>query len=285
MGLGRRLGALSLVTFIVLSFCYSLFVTTYVFNKNVTQSVNKFSDNLRMSIYLKPQLTSQDQINLKSELKKIKTVNKIEFISSKKAHKLFAPKIKESLKQINLGKSLYLPASFDLQFFPGIHNGKKFFKEISTHIKSLAGVDEVVYSEDVFSKYASFRKTYFSVSSVLWLLIVFTCILVVGNMVRASVSQREREIEILEFIGATSSYIMKPYILRGAVVGFLSSCLALLTCFALCLYINQELQADNGAGIVFISAFESLLALILGSFLSMAASALSFMSLGSFKRI
>lgn len=285
MGLERKLGALNLVTFIVLAFCYSLFVTTYVFNKNITDSVNNFSDNLRMSIYLKPKLSAEDKLNLEKQLKKIKTVNKVEFISSKKAHEQFAPKIKASLKQINLGQSLYLPASFDLQFFPGMHNGREIFKNVSSYIKSLTGVEEVVYAEDVFSKYASFRKTYFSVSSVLWLLIIFTCILVVGNMVRASVSHREREIEILEFIGATSSYIMKPYILRGAVVGFLASALALLSCSVLCFYINQQFEMGSESNLIFMNSFEIVLVLLMGTLLSIAASALSFMSLGVFKRV
>lgn len=284
MGLKIKFGALSAVTFIVLSFCYSLFIISFVFNKNLTQTVDKFSDNLKMSVYLKPKATTEQKKLIQKSLSKVRLISDVRFISSKEAHKEFSPKIKTSLKKINLGKSLYLPASFDLKFLPGLHDSEKIFEQISAQVKNLSGVDEVVYAEDVFSNYASFRKTYFSVSSVMWLLIIFTCILVIGNMVRASVVQRSREIEILEFIGATRSYIMKPYLVSGAVIGIIASLLALLVCYFLCYYISQQFS-DKGFAMIYLSYLEMFLFVGVGAGLSLIASGVSFLSLKGFARL
>ena len=59
------------------------------------------------------------------------------------------------------------------------------------------------------------------------LLTILMGLLVVGNSVRMSLSQRREEIEILELVGATSRWIRLPFIVEGAVTGFVASMLSI----------------------------------------------------------
>ena len=51
--------------------------------------------------------------------------------------------------------------------------------------------------------------------------------MIVGNSIRALVDQRRKEVEILELIGATPQYIRVPFVLSGAITGFLASVFSL----------------------------------------------------------
>ena len=57
--------------------------------------------------------------------------------------------------------------------------------------------------------------------------------MIVGNSIRALVDQKKKEVEILELIGATNQYIRTPFVVSGAITGFLAAIVSVAVSFLL----------------------------------------------------
>ena len=67
--------------------------------------------------------------------------------------------------------------------------------------------------------------------SLLWVLsglLALVVILVVGNSIRLEIGNRREEAEIMDLVGATRSYIRRPFLYTGALYGLLGALLASL---------------------------------------------------------
>jgi cell division transport system permease protein len=64
---------------------------------------------------------------------------------------------------------------------------------------------------------------------------------VISNAIRASIASRKEEIVVMEMIGATPSMIRKPFLAEGAILGFVSSLIAVIVCFGIYLGVKNVL--------------------------------------------
>jgi len=89
----------------------------------------------------------------------------------------------------------------------------------------------------------SIKKSYLSVALGLSLFLMAGCFLIIGNMIKASVEQKREEVEVLELVGATNSYIRWPYIIEGAVMGLASSLVALSISYGVYSFMSSRFSA------------------------------------------
>jgi cell division transport system permease protein len=90
-------------------------------------------------------------------------------------------------------------------------------------------------------------------------LVVFSAVVtVVGATTKLTLERRRDEVEVLRIVGATTSYVQKPFLIEGAAQGALGALVALVLC-ALCFSLllsrfDQELQLLLGVAPRFLSA-------------------------------
>ena len=63
------------------------------------------------------------------------------------------------------------------------------------------------------------------------LIVAGACLYIVGTTIRLGVFARREEIEILKLVGATDRFVRGPFLLEGALQGFLGAALALALLF------------------------------------------------------
>jgi cell division transport system permease protein len=66
------------------------------------------------------------------------------------------------------------------------------------------------------------------VLTVITLLLILASLMLVSNTIRLSIYTRRREIEVMRLVGATRWFIRWPFMIEGAVVGFVGGALAIL---------------------------------------------------------
>lgn len=104
--------------------------------------------------------------------------------------------------------------------------------------------------------------------------------LIVGNTLRFNVLANKDEIQTMKLIGATNSFILRPYLYSGMWFGLLGALLAWVVTAVITVLLNTSVEKlallyDSHFRLVGLNWDESLLLLMLGTFLGCLAAKVS----------
>ncbi|NLK64875.1 MAG: ABC transporter permease [Tissierellia bacterium] len=100
--------------------------------------------------------------------------------------------------------------------------------EVIAKLETFEGVDRVRYYQDAVNtliKLSDFVKRFGAAIIIVLLLI---SVFIISNTIKITVLSRQREIELMQYIGATNGYVRGPFILEGVMLGLLGSVVAIL---------------------------------------------------------
>ena len=90
----------------------------------------------------------------------------------------------------------------------------------------VAGVDDVVYYRDTIEKLAQVSR-FVELGSVITMgFLIIVSIIIVANTIKLTVFNREKEISIMKYLGATDWFVRAPFIWGGIFVGVFSALIA-----------------------------------------------------------
>ena len=107
------------------------------------------------------------------------------------------------------------------------------------------GVDDVVYYRDTIEKLSQVSKFVEMGSLITMAFLVVVSIVIVANTIKLTVFNREKEIGIMKYLGATDWFVRSPFIWGGIIIGAFSALLAT----ALTYFIYQKVVGLIGADI------------------------------------
>jgi cell division transport system permease protein len=90
----------------------------------------------------------------------------------------------------------------------------------------MSGVDEVQYVDEAVKRVAQLNRGLSWVSLTMITLLTLTAIAVITTTIRLIVMARRREIEVMQLVGATTSWIYLPFILQGVAFGLAGAAIA-----------------------------------------------------------
>ncbi|HEY9753416.1 MAG TPA: ABC transporter permease [Coleofasciculaceae cyanobacterium] len=93
-------------------------------------------------------------------------------------------------------------------------------------LKQMAGVEAVQYVDEAVQRVAQLERGLSWVSMAVISLLTLTAIAVITTTIRLIVMARRREIEVMQLVGATTSWIYLPFILQGIVFGLVGAAIA-----------------------------------------------------------
>ena len=104
--------------------------------------------------------------------------------------------------------------------------------------------------------------------------------LIVGNTLRFNVLANKEEIQTMKLIGATDSFILRPYLYSGVWFGFLGASIAWVLTAIITVLFNSSVEQlallyDSPFRLVGLSWDESLLLVMVGTFLGCLAAKIS----------
>lgn len=90
----------------------------------------------------------------------------------------------------------------------------------------VAGVDDVVYYQDTIEKLAQVSR-FVELGSVITMgFLIIVSVIIVANTIKLTVFNREKEISIMKYLGATDWFVRAPFIWGGIFVGVFSALIA-----------------------------------------------------------
>ncbi len=129
--------------------------------------------------------------------------------------------------------------------------------EISTHLldqlavaaedlKSLEGIDEVVYQKDVVDSLRYWTDLLRRIGFGIMVVFTITSLLVILVITSLRITTKKYEIRVLRLLGASKWYIQRPFLLEGMIYGAIGSLFAWSAVYIALLYASPSIQQFFG---------------------------------------
>lgn len=204
---------------------------------NARELTDYFRESLSFSVMLTDDSKEADIRMLQKDLDAKYYVKQTEYVSKEKA----AAKMKEDLGEdfINYLGDNPLPPTIDVYLYSE-YTSPDSVNKIEKYILQYPFVKEVYYQESLLflinenvKKISLFLLV---ISSFLFLI----SLTIINNTIRLSIYSRRFLIRTMQLVGATRSFIRKPFILQSIFYGFLSALIALMLIMGLLYLIEKE---------------------------------------------
>lgn len=162
-----------------------------------------------------------------------------------------------------------LPASIDVRLKPGFRDPGTV-KSVAARVNTFAFIDDIRYGEEWIQKLYRLRTIAGIAGLVLGLAFASVSVIIIGATIRMAVLSRAKEISIMRLVGATDSYIRRPFLLEGFGKGVMGGLLALLLTWLARLLIDRYIIET-----VFFDQRLAALGLLFGALIGLVGSAVS----------
>ncbi|MEL6488939.1 MAG: ABC transporter permease [Cyanobacteria bacterium J06621_3] len=222
----RRGGWMNWAAISTMTVLLFLFGTSLQVSWQVEGLLNQFGSQLVISTYLE---SGVDAGSLAGQVNRLPGVVSVTSVSKEQAW---------SQLTADLGLSNISNAAEQLKGNPLVDELKvkardsEAVPQLARTLKSMAGVDDVMYVNEVIKQLRELNEGLQWVSLCIVSLLSMTAIAVVTTTIRLIAIARRQEIEVMQLVGATRIWIYMPFLLQGTtfgVVGAGSSWVLLLT--------------------------------------------------------
>ncbi len=213
--------------------------------QNVNQNVQTLRLEQGLQAFIEDKSTDEDVAYMEDQIKLIDGVSQVQYMSKSEAY--------EDAKQQFKDQDYFLDGLEGLDIFPASFIVKFTNIEeadtIKAAVEKIDGVYKVKYNADTIEAVISISKVanYFllGVGAVLLVVSVF----IISNTIKLAVYSNKREIFIMRYIGATNSFIVKPFIVEGAIMGIVSALISFIVISIVYVYIYVALNSSYALGV------------------------------------
>ena len=196
---------------------------------------DNFKEEIAMTVFFKTEATDSVIKAFNSELKTAKFAKSFEYVSKEKAAEKHMKVIGEDFMQF-LGVNP-LQNSFDIHLKADYVTNEGIAK-IENRLRKNDMIADIVYDKQLVTLVNDNIK---NIS--MWILIVsciFTLVsvLLINSSLRLSIYANRFIIKTMQMVGATKSFIRKPFILRSVYLGLIGSALAIVALIGVLIYIQ-----------------------------------------------
>jgi len=200
-----------------------------------TLVANRVKEKVAITLFLKDNLTSKQIKTFRESLSNETFTKKVIYISKTQAAKLYSKEIGEDFLKF-LGKNP-LKNGIDIYLKADFVTPEKM-QELETKFKKNAFIADVSYDKPLIKLLTkNIQKISF------WLLILsgvfgLFAIILINSSIRLSIYSKRFNIKTMQMVGATKSFIRRPFILRSIKLGMLGALLAIMGLAIVLYYID-----------------------------------------------
>ena len=183
-------------------------------------------ERITYKVDLSPDVSDSLALADKALVEAMPYVKHVDYISKQKAAEIFTEDLGEDFVGFIGYNPLYpsLMVNFNVGLLPD--NSTEVLDRFCAEVGQMEGVTGVAYQENVVSE---LREVFYKLS---WFLIVFVILLLVitivliASLIRIAIYARREAIATMRMVGATASFIARPFLWRSIVYGALGGVMA-----------------------------------------------------------
>jgi cell division transport system permease protein len=250
--------------------------TFFLIVVNIEQLAARWTQEIQVIAYLQRTPSSQELPDLIKKMEQLDGVEQVAYVSPSEAMERFRERLGEDAALLEGIRSDLLPASFEI----GLHRefrSQQGIEAIVAQLENLIPVDDLRYGQTWLERFNNFISMLRFVGAFLGGFLLFATLFIVANTIRLTLYARRDELEIMALVGATMRFIKIPFILEGAIQGFVGGLLSLLfLSVSFSLIISRGLNAfwltPVDFDLLFLSANQQLLLVLAGVVLGVLGS-------------
>ncbi len=251
----RRVRSSYLISTISISLLLFLLGTVALLLLNTNRLSTYVKENIHFKVILSEKLKEVDIFRIQKALDTRKYVKETKYITREQA----AVDLQEALGEDflkTLGYNPLLP-TIEVKFMASYANNDSI-KIIQEDLKEFKGIEEVYYQKDLIQAVNE------NVSRISFIILLFSGVLflialtLINTTIRLSVYSKRFIIRTMQLVGATPSYIRKPFLIKGVLQGIISAFIAIIF-LTLAIYLLQ----DQAEGIVQLQDYKLMIALFI----------------------
>lgn len=230
-----RLYALSVFSVAVAFVCLGAAVLVVV---NVNGVRERWANSGRVSVFLKPGIATEAFDSLERALAKTPGIARVRKVTSEDARRELAGKTPDPVFDALPLEAF--PPSIELELeanFPPTR-----LEKLKAQLGTLPAIDTVQSYEAWSERLSALLGGGVSAALLLAVVVLAAVVSVVSSTLRLSLQRRRIEVEVLKLVGATDSYVRRPFLFEGAAQGAMGATLALIILGAL--FLTVRLHVD-----------------------------------------
>lgn len=280
-GLFSSLGRLSrtpftsAMTILVLSVAISLAGCFYIVVANIQQLTGNLQASNQMSLFLKEHINETAAQKLAEQLAHNENIENIKFISKKQAMDEF--KANSGFGDaLNALESNPLPNV--IQILPkGVLDSREALDNLMADLKKMPEVDFVQVDMQWVERLQAIMRIASRAVTLVGILLGFAVTFITGNTIRLELHNRQDEVFISKLVGATHSFIQRPFLYTGFWLGFIAGFSAWLIITIMLLIVESPVEKlsslyNSSFELLYLSFSEFILLLMMASGLAVLGS-------------
>ncbi|XKM13487.1 permease-like cell division protein FtsX [Orbaceae bacterium ac157xtp] len=216
----------SFLTIFVIAISIALPTIGYLIWKNANEAAQKWYPTPNLTAYLEKSATKTQTEQLIAQLKQHPKVANVTYLSKDETLEEF--KLWSGFSDaLTLLDENPLPAVIII--IPKDEAKKSaILHSMQMELIKLDGIDDIRLDDSWFTRLTALTNM---VKTIVWIISLFMLIavfLVIGNNIRLSIFARRQTLIVMQLIGATDGFILRPFLYSGIFNGFISALLALI---------------------------------------------------------
>ncbi len=219
----RRAPLLSILSITTIAFSLFAFGLFGLVALNIRDALQKVEERVEIRAFVEDGTDAEKLATAANTISAYREVASVDVITKSEALKRARQELGEFSDVFDAD---FLPASLDIRLKPGFRDPKTV-RAVSDRVKLFPFVDDVRYGEEWITKLYRLRNIAAVAGTALGLAFAIVAIIIIGATIRMAVLARSKEIRIMRLVGATNSYVRRPFLIEGFVKGVLGGALAL----------------------------------------------------------
>jgi cell division transport system permease protein len=233
---------------------------------NIRTALRTVEERVEVRAFLVDNTPTDSIATMMEELGKREDVLRVEYIDKDQA----LTRAREELGEFkDVFEAGFLPASMDIRLREGFRDPRAVLK-VADVVRTMPYVEDVRYGADWIEKLHRIRNIAAATGVVLGVAFAAVAIIIISASIRMTVLARAPEISIMRLVGATDSFVKRPFLVDGFAKGVLGGFMALGFTWAAHTVVSRSfLETD------FFPPFMMAVGVLAGALLGTAVSALS----------
>ncbi len=218
------------ITFFV-AYCFSLL------SIGSERILSFFETQPQVIAFLKLESKNEDAEKISQKMKEKSYVKEVKIVTKQEALQIYQKENQDDPLLLELVTEEILPASIEVAA-----KDAKSLDTIKNDLKEESAVEDVALQEDVINNLIRWTNAMRIIGLFLLGALTVTSFVMIMTTISMKISTKRKNIQIMQFVGASSGYVSRPYLLEAIVTSSVANILAFALYGAVILYINPWLE-------------------------------------------
>lgn len=200
----------------------SFFISVAIIGR---KAVDYYEQKAQVIIFFKKETKETDILTLRDKLFDPNLVEDIQYVSQEEALKIYQDDFADNPDLISTVTADSLPSSLEIRA-KSVENLLTVIETINVEKQTNPNIDEVMYFKDVVEN----LRTLSNIINIGAVILISALLIITFSLIRITIgfniNAHKEEIQIMNLVGSTNSFIKTPFIMEGAFYGMVGGLLA-----------------------------------------------------------